>query len=227
MAAQQDELDREALFFGKVVHQRSQAGEFGGIQDAFLGIAIVADVVPNGPAAKAGFEQGDVVTAIDGVAVEDSTDLTRKVAAVPAGQTAVFSVSRAGKAMQLKAAIGNRPDEKVAANLQAGGSAATSANAAGLALSSVTPESKRTFNVGDNVSSGAIITKVDPDSDAADAGLQPGDVVLKVGNRVVHNPADFQSGVADAKKGGRSSVLLLVQRNQGGTAFVAIDVEKS
>jgi serine protease Do len=189
--------------------------------------AIVADVVPNGPAAKAGFEQGDVVTAIDGVAVEDSTDLTRKVAAVPAGQTAVFSVSRAGKAMQLKAAIGNRPDEKVAANLQAGGSAATSANAAGLALSSVTPESKRTFNVGDNVSSGAIITKVDPDSDAADKGLQPGDVVLKVGNRVVHNPADFQSGVADAKKGGRSSVLLLVQRNQGGTAFVAIDVEKS
>jgi hypothetical protein len=48
-----------------------------------------------------------------------------------------------------------------------------------------------------------------------------------VGNRVVRNPADFQSGVADAKKGGRSSVLLLVQRNQGGTAFVAIDVEKS
>ncbi len=188
--------------------------------------AIVADVVANGPAAKAGFEQGDVVTAIDGVAIEDSTDLTRKVAAVPAGQTATFSVSRAGKAIQVKAMIGNRPDEKLAANIPAA-AGASSANAAGLALSSLTPESKRTYNVGDNVSSGAVITKVDPDSDAADKGLQPGDVVLKVGSKVVKNPADFQSGVADAKKGGRSSVLLLVQRNQGGTAFVAIDVEKS
>ena len=52
-------------------------------------------------------------------------------------------------------------------------------------------------------------------------------VVLKVGSKVVKSPADFQTGVAEAKKGGRSSVLLLVQRNQGGTAFVAIDVEKS
>jgi serine protease Do len=190
--------------------------------------AIVADVVAGGPAARAGFEQGDVVTAIDGVAIEDSTDLTRKVAAVPAGQTAVFSVSRGGKAIQVKATVGNRPDEKVAANVPAGGgAAATSANAAGLALSSLTPDSRKSFNVGENVSSGAVITKVDPDSDAADKGLQPGDVVLKVGSRVVKNPADFQSGVADAKKGGRSSVLLLVQRNQGGTAFVAIDVEKS
>ena len=189
--------------------------------------AIVADVVAGGPAARAGFEQGDVVTAIDGVAVEDSTDLTRKVAAVPAGQTATFSVHRAGKPIQIKATIGSRPDEKLAANLPAGGGGASSANAAGLALSSLTPESKRAYNLGDNVSTGAIITKVDPDSDAADKGLQPGDVVLKVGSKTVRSPADFQSGVAEAKKGGRSSVLLLVQRNQGGTAFVAIDVEKS
>ena len=190
--------------------------------------AIVADVVAGGPAARAGFEQGDVVTAIDGVAVEDSTDLTRKVAAVPAGQTATFSVHRAGKAIQVKATIGSRPDEKLAANLPAGGGAgASSANAAGLALSSLTPESKKAYNVGENVSAGAVITKVDPDSDAADKGLQPGDVVLKVGSKVVKSPADFQTGVAEAKKGGRSSVLLLVQRNQGGTAFVAIDVEKS
>ncbi len=189
--------------------------------------AIVADVVSGGPAAKAGFQQGDVVTAIDGVAVDDSSDLTRKVAAVPAGRTAIFTVSRAGKALQIKANIGNRPDEKVAMNAPAAGAAGPSASSAGLGLSSLTPEAKRTFNVGDNVSSGVLITKVDPDSDAADKGLRPGDVVLKVGTKVVKDPADFQSGVAEAKKGGRSSVLLLVQRNQGGTAFVAIDVEKS
>ena len=190
--------------------------------------AIVADVVAGGPAAKAGLEQGDIVTAINGQAVDDNRDLTRKVAAVPAGDQATFSVSRGGKPLQIKATIGVRPDEKVASNVPAsGGPAAASANAAGLALSSLTPEARRTYGVAESVNSGAVITKVDPDSDAADKGLQPGDVVLKVGSRMVRTPADFQSGVAEAKKGGRSSVLLLVQRSQGGTAFVAIDTEKS
>jgi serine protease Do len=190
--------------------------------------AIVADVVAGGPAARAGIEQGDIVTALNGQAIDDNSDLTRKVAAVPAGQTAVFSINRAGKALQIKAVIGNRPNEKVAANEPGdAGPPAASANAAGLALSSLTPEARRTYGVADGVNSGAVITKVDPDSDAADKGLQPGDVVLKVGNRTVRTPADFQTGVAEAKKGGRSSVLLLVQRSQGGTAFVAIDTEKS
>lgn len=190
--------------------------------------ALVATVVPGGPASKAGFEQGDIITAIDGQAVDDSTDLTRRVASVPAGQSATFAVLRGGKPLTLKASIGTRPDEKVASNDSNDNNLTpSSASAAGLGLSSLTPETKRAFNVSDSVSSGAIITKVDPDSDAADKGLQPGDVVLRIGTRPVKSPADFQAGVAEAKKGGRNSVLLLVQRGQGGTAFVAIDVEKS
>ncbi|HVW74981.1 MAG TPA: DegQ family serine endoprotease [Rhizomicrobium sp.] len=191
--------------------------------------AMVAEVVPNGPAAKAGFEQGDIITAIDGQSVEDATDLTRKVANVPAGQAATFTVSRQGKPMQVKVTIGTRPDQVQLASNGAGKDmmAPSSANAAGLGLSSLTPESKRNFNIADSVVTGAVVTKVDPDSDAADKGMQPGDVVLRVGNRVVRNPADFQAGVADAKKGGRSSVLLLVAHNQGGTGFVAIDIDKT
>ncbi len=191
--------------------------------------AMVAEVVAGGPASKAGFEQGDIVTAIDGQAVDDATSLTTKVAAVPVGQTATFSVSRQGKPMQVKVTIGTRPDERVASNAPAkdGMLAPSSANAAGLGLSSLTPESKRNFNIAENVVVGAVITKVDPDSDAADKGLQPGDVVLRVGNRIVRTPADFQTGVAEAKKGGRSSVLLLVAHSQGGTGFVAIDIDKT
>ncbi|HMH64598.1 MAG TPA: PDZ domain-containing protein, partial [Rhizomicrobium sp.] len=154
---------------------------------------------------------------------------TTKVAAVPAGQTATFSVSRQGKPLQVKATIGNRPDERVASNAPAkdGMLAPSSANAAGLGLSSLTPESKKSFNIADSVVVGAVITKVDPDSDAADKGLQPGDVVLRVGNRIVRTPTDFQVGVAEAKKGGRSSVLLLVAHSQGSTGFVAIDIDKT
>jgi len=191
--------------------------------------ALVAEVVAGGPASKAGFEQGDIVTAINGVAVDDATDLTRKVATVPAGQVANFNVSRQGKPLQIKVTIGTRPDaQQLASNAPSGGALApSSANAAGLGLSSLTPESKKSFNIAETVMAGAVITKVDPDSDAADKGLQPGDVVLRVGNRVVRNPADFQSGVAEAKKGGRNSVLLLVARSQGGTGFVAIDIDKT
>jgi serine protease Do len=192
--------------------------------------AMVAEVVPNGPAAKAGFEQGDIVTAINGLAVEDATDLTRKVASVPTGQSAVFSVVRQGKPLQVKVTIATRPDaQQLASNApnKGGMLAPSSANAAGLGLSSLTPEAKKTFNIAETVMAGAVITKVDPDSDAADKGLQPGDVVMRVGNRIVRTPADFQTGVAEAKKGGRSSVLLLVAHSQGGTGFVAIDIDKT
>ena len=192
--------------------------------------ALVAEVVPNGPAAKAGFEQGDIVSAINGQAVEDATDLTRKVASVPTGQTATFSVARQGKPLQIKVTIGARPDQQQLASLSPnrdGMMAPSSANAAGLGLSSLTPESKKNFNIAENVVAGAVITKVDPDSDAANKGLQPGDVVLRVGNRIVRSPADFQVGVTEAKKGGRSNVLLLVAHSQGGTGFVAIDIDKT
>ncbi|HYS47128.1 MAG TPA: PDZ domain-containing protein, partial [Rhizomicrobium sp.] len=173
---------------------------------------------------------GDIVTAIDGQAVDDATDLTRKVASVQTGQVATFNVSRLGKPLQVKVTIGTRPDaQQVASNApdKNGMLAPSSANAAGLGLSSLTPEAKKSFNISENVVTGAVITKVDPDSDAADKGLQPGDVVLKVGNRIVRNPVDFQTGVTEAKKGGRSNVLLLVAHSQGGTGFVAIDIDKT
>src|SRR6201996_927684 len=192
--------------------------------------AMVAEIVPGGPASKAGFEQGDIITAIDGQAVDDSYDLTRRVASVPAGNVANFTVSRQGKPLQLKATIAVRPDQQqLASNApdKDGTMAPASASVAGLGLSSLTPEAKRSFNIGDKVITGAVITKVDPDSDAADKGLQPGDVVLRIGNKAVRNPADFQAGVAEAKKGGRNSVLLLVAHSQGGTGFIAIDIDKT
>ncbi|HEX3755339.1 MAG TPA: DegQ family serine endoprotease [Rhizomicrobium sp.] len=187
--------------------------------------ALVAGVVPNGPAAKAGFQQGDVVTAIDGQVVSDSREVVRRVAALPAGRSSTFTITRQGKPSEIKVTIGEKPDDKVAANMMNGGAGTgqASANAMGLGLSSLTPEARHAYNLGDDVS-GVVITKVDPDSDAADKGLQPGDVVVKIGSHQVHTPADVQSGVAEAQKGGRKSVLMLVARQAGGTVFVALDI---
>jgi serine protease Do len=185
--------------------------------------AIVASVVPGGPASKAGFEQGDVVTAIDGKSVEDSRDLTRRVATVAAGASADFTIQRQGAPKTIKVMIGARPDDKVAANIPATPSSMPATGSAmGLGLASVTADARKTYNLSDAVN-GVVITKVDPSSDAADKGLQPGDVVMKVGSRMVKTPQDVQAGVAEAQKGGRKSVLLLVA-SQGASRFVAVDI---
>ncbi len=189
--------------------------------------ALVASVVPDGPAAKGGFQQGDIITAINGQPVEDQSDLTRKVALVATGQSATFAVNREGKALELKVAIGARPDEaRLASNAPApqAQAPAAGATAMGLGLAPLTPQTRRARQLDDNVS-GVVITRVDPDSNAANQGLTAGDVVLKINNRNVASPADIQNGIAEAKRQGRKSVLLLVARAQGQTGFVAVELD--
>ncbi len=190
--------------------------------------AIIAEVVPGGPAAQAGFQQGDVVVALNGRNVEDSRDLTRHIAAIPAGAKANFTVIRNGQQRTISAKIGNRPDERVASNddgddhdaAQSLGNSAV--QAMGLGLAAVTPETRRNFNIDAGID-GVLVTRVDPNSDAGDKGIQPGDVVLSVANKPVHNPRDVVAEVNAARTAGRHTVLLLVS-TQGATRFVAVDI---
>jgi serine protease Do len=199
---------------------------------ASLGIAdpkgaIVASVVPDGPAAKAGLRQGDVIVAVNGKPVEDSQSLTRRVATLAAGKSAAFTVVRDGSSRTVQVAIGQRKEEQVASAAQASPSAEVSAtgSAMGLGLASVTPDLRRTYNLDGDVQ-GVFVTKVDPDSDAADKGLRAGDVLLAVNNRTVHTPQDVEKSVASAHSAGRKSVLLLVS-SDGTSHFVAVDIDKT
>jgi serine protease Do len=191
--------------------------------------AIVATVVPGGPAAKAGFQQGDIVVAMNGHTVDDSRDLTRHIASLAAGQTASFSVLRNGQPLTLTAKIGGRPSEQVAANdgnqdgpQTSGDQGQPNVQAMGLGLAAVTPEARRTYNIDSGID-GVVITRVDPDSDAGDKGIQPGDVVVSIANKPVHSPKDVIARVNEARAGGHKTVLLLVA-TQGGQRFVAVDI---
>ncbi len=190
--------------------------------------AIIASVVPDGPAAKAGLKQGDVVLSVNGKQVEDSRDLSRRVASLAAGTTASLTVDRGGKIETITAHIAPRKDEKVASNDKGEavpGAVGATGTAMGLGLAAVTPETRRVFNLDDGAQ-GVLITKVDPDSDAADKGLQPGDVVMSVSNKTVRTPQDVQKGVAEAQGMGRKSVLLLVATS-GGSRYIAVDIGKT
>jgi serine protease Do len=78
----------------------------------------------------------------------------------------------------------------------------------------------------DETVQGVVITKVDPNSDAADKGLQPGDVLVSVSNKAVHTPQEVEKSVAAAHSAGRKSVLLLVS-SDGRTLFVPVDLDKT
>ena len=69
------------------------------------------------------------------------------------------------------------------------------------------------------------VVHLDPNSEAADKGFRPGDVIVGIGNRNVRTPADIEQGIADAKKTGRETVLLLVAGDQG-QHYVALKVSK-
>ena len=183
--------------------------------------AIVATIVAGGPAAKAGFRPGDVVTALNGALVQDSRDLTRRVAALPAGSKAAFRVLRNGNTTTLTVVIGQRKEQVAAADVpSADASLAPPTQAMGMGLASVTPETRRLFNLDDGID-GVVVTKVDPNSDAADKGIQPGDVLVSVANQTVHTPKDVQTRLSGAHAAGHKSVLMLIT-GSGGQRFVAL-----
>jgi len=187
--------------------------------------AIIATIVPGGPAAKAGFHPGDIVLAVNGKSVEDSRDLTRRVAMLSAGSTAAFTISSNGAQKTIKVTIGARKeDTQVASNAAPQGKPAVgeTGQAMGLGLAAVTPDVRRAYNLDDKVA-GVVVTRVDPNSDAADKGVQAGDVVVSVADQPVRTPKDVIGRVEAARSQGRSTVLLLLD-GSGGQRFVAVKI---
>jgi len=196
--------------------------------------AIVAQVLDGSPAEKAGFRTSDVVLKMDGVTVKDNRDLSRRVAALQVNQNSKFTVWRDNREMQISVTVAKRPDPKTLASRSGADSDDSDAQgttggakvaALGLDLSAITPELRQELRLDRNAQ-GVVITDVDPDSDAADRGLQPGDRIVQASGKDVRSVSDVTAAVAAAKSLKRPSILLFIERGKG-RVFVPVKLKKS
>lgn len=194
--------------------------------------AIVADLSPGGPSAKAGLQVGDVVVSVNGAAIKSSTELTRQVARVRAGDVLRLDVIREGKRRAIDIRSGVRPSERdLASNDNTPGGAESrapgpgvlaKAPVLGMSVGALDEAARTRLSLSAEVR-GALVETVDQNSDAGAKGLRRGDVITRVNDRAVASPTDLVAAVEAAKKAGRTSVLVGVLRS-GRTAFLPIKI---
>ncbi|HET9933386.1 MAG TPA: Do family serine endopeptidase [Polyangiaceae bacterium] len=178
---------------------------------------LISDVKPGAPAARAGIKRGDVVVKIDGRAVTSSGSFRNQVAALGANHSTALEVYRDGKPQTVNVQLGEMPSADAAPGSHSGGPSGTGNSLDGLTLEELTPENRRALEISPEVQKGAVVTRVDPRSAVARAGIRPGDVLLEV-NRV---PVDSLQKFQDLYSKTKGNVVLLINRH-GTTVFVVV-----
>ncbi|MGH7906757.1 MAG: PDZ domain-containing protein, partial [Candidatus Binataceae bacterium] len=168
--------------------------------------ALVADVVPDGPAAKAGIKRGDVILKFNNQPVPDEHHLPEMVAQTPINTTAPLEVLRNGKHMTLHVKIGELKETQLAS-----ASNQEQNSNWGLQVQAITPSIANQLNL--KTDKGVVVRNVQTDSPGADAGLQPGDVILEVNHQKVNSVDNFLSDAKTAKAQ-KKPALLLVERGK-------------
>ena len=194
---------------------------------------LVRSLVAGGPGARAGLQQGDVIVKVGGQQVTLDQTVSYLIANTKVGSRVPLEIIRGGRRATVYVVVGERPTEEQLAKISGGdtgtpgggGATPTPApqKALGLSLAPLTPELARAANLPPNAH-GVIVTAVDPNGDAADEGLQRGDLILSVNNQLVTSPAQVIAGVDAARRAGRSSVLLLVKRGAQPELYVGVDI---
>ncbi|OYZ94658.1 MAG: serine peptidase, partial [Xanthobacter sp. 17-67-6] len=178
--------------------------------------ALVAQVQADAPAAKAGLKSGDVITKVNGEAVKDARDLSRRIGMMKPGSTVALTVIRDGKTMPFDLKLEQLPSDQQVASAGEKDQAGTDVPRLGLQLA----PAKSVQGAG---SEGVVVTEVDPKGAAAERGIRSGDVILDVGGKAVSTPKDVRDGLAAAKAENRKAVLMRVKGEQG-VRFVAITI---
>ncbi len=180
--------------------------------------AIVAQPLADSPAAKAGIEAGDVITAVNGKTIKDSRDLARTIGMMAPKSTVKLDVLHKGKKKTVEVTLAKLTGDHASKAAQK----SASDNAVpklGLTLA----PANDVAGAGDK---GVAVVEVNPDGPAAEKGFQTGDVILQVGGKTVSTPGEVKSAMQAAAKSGKHNVLMRV-KNAKGTRFVAVPLGKA
>jgi serine protease Do len=176
--------------------------------------ALVAQVMPKSPAAKAGVKAGDVIVEYEGQTVTNSSDLPRLVASTPIGKSATVKVLRDGQPVSLTAQIAELSEPQQVA------SADSDREQLGIAVQPLTPALAQQLGVPDRT--GVVVAGVKDGSPAAEAGIQPGDVIVQANRQLVRSVADLRKALAGQKP---SDPTLLQIHRKDASLFVAVTAQ--
>jgi serine protease Do len=180
--------------------------------------AMVDNPQDGSPAAKAGIEAGDVITAVNGAEVKDARDLARNISMMAPGASVKLDVLHKGEAKKMTVALGELPNDHQAKADDSSSKDAAGTPRLGLQLA----PAGQVDGSGDK---GVVVVAVDPEGPAAEHGFQTGDVILNVGGKTVSNAADVRAALVAAKESGKNSVLMRV-KTADATRFVAVPLAK-
>ena len=178
---------------------------------------LVMKVYEDDPADKAGIKPKDIITEVDGQPVSNSRELSRRIADIGEGKTATLTVIRGGKELTLTAALERRPDEESLASR----GETESEKGLGLQVETLRPDVARQLGFGAD-EKGALVTSVDPDSAAAEAGIRRGDLIKEINRKTVDDADAFLKAIEGVDSG--QDVRLLIRRKGG--AFVIVKLTK-
>jgi serine protease Do len=185
--------------------------------------ALVAEPQANGPAAKAGIESGDIITAVNGDTVKDARELARTIGGLAPGASVKLNVLHKGQEKTLDLTLGQLPN-----SLQAKADTDDS-DKGGTNQGTDVPKLGLTLAPANSVAGagkeGVVVTQVDPNSAAADRGFKEGDVILEVAGKNVASAGDVRDAINTARTDNKNSVLMRV-KSGGSSRFVAVPLAK-
>ncbi len=183
----------------------------------------ISNVVPNGPAAKAGVQVGDTITSVDGKPVKTGDELVADIAGRKPGTKVDLGVVRNGKKVDIPVTIADRQKlfgARLGEEEEGGGPPQPTQSKLGVTVQDITKDMQD--RLGLNNTNGVVVTDVKPGSFADDTGLNRGDVILEVNKQKVNNEDDFNR-IVSGLKSGQDVVFLVRPRGagaQGGTIFM-------
>jgi serine protease Do len=186
--------------------------------------ALVASVAPDGPAAAAGIEAGDVILGFDGQEIDSMRDLPRAVVGTAIDKDVPVKLLRGGKTLNITVKIGRLPEDEADGEDEIEETlpvAPEGEDLLGLTIAPLTDDLREKYAISDKID-GVVITDVESDSPAARKNVKAGDVIVEVTQEEVHQPHDVIDRLRAVKRSGRGRVLLLLSDAKGELRFVAV-----